>query len=184
MSPLAPKPQKASSIRSLLARAWRSDSGATALEFGFIALPFFALLVAIFETGTMFIAQEVLQTATTRSARLIMTGQAQRTSMTAAQFQQAVCAQASVLLTCSGVYVDVHKFSSFSSVSRVYPVQNGVLKPNLVGYSTGGSGDIVLVQTFYQWPTIFGPLQFNLSNLSNGSRLLIATAVFRNEPYQ
>jgi hypothetical protein len=29
-----------------------------------------------------------------------------------------------------------------------------------------------------------GPLGFDLSTLSNGDRLLIATAVFKTEPYQ
>lgn len=184
MSTTPTGPPSAFSWRSLLVGALRSDGGATAVEFGLLALPFFALLLAIFEICTMFVAQEVLQSATTRAARLIMTGQAQLTAMTATQFQQAVCAQAAVLLTCSGIYVNVQKFSSFSSVSRLNPVQNGVFNPTSVGYATGGAGDIVLVQSFYQWPIVLGPLGLNMSTLANGTRLLVATAVFRNEPYQ
>ena len=30
---------------------------------------------------------------------------------------------------------------------------------------------------------VLGPLGFNLSNLGNGNRLLVSTAVFKNEPY-
>lgn len=41
----------------------------------------------------------------------------------------------------------------------------------------------MVVQVMYQWPIVLGPLGFNLSNLSNGNRLLVSTAVFKNEPY-
>src|ERR1700733_13626626 len=80
-------------IRSLLtARPSRGlaqcQSGSTIVEFALVATPFFALLVAILETALVFMAQQVLQTATTQSARLIMTGQAQTQNMSATQFQQ------------------------------------------------------------------------------------------------
>ena len=51
--------------------------GATAVEFALVAAPFFALLIAILQTALIFLAQQVLQTATTEAARLVMTGQAQ-----------------------------------------------------------------------------------------------------------
>ncbi len=42
---------------------------------------------------------------------------------------------------------------------------------------------VVVVRLFYQWPTFVTGLGFNLSNLSNGTILLSATAAFKNEPY-
>jgi hypothetical protein len=63
------------------------------------------------------------------------------------------------------------------------PVNNGSFTaPN--NYSLGGPGDIVLVQIFYQLPTVSAPLGFTMANTSNGNALITATAVFRNEPYQ
>lgn len=168
----------------LALRLAHAESGTTAIEFGLLALPFIAMLVAIFETCTMFVAQEILQASTSHAARLIMTGQAQDSGMTAAQFQQAVCSQANVLLSCAGLYVNVQTFSSFSAVSDLDPLQNGTLNPALVKYNPGGPGDIVLVQTFYEWPLMVGPLNFNLSNSNGGTRLLVGTAAFRNEPYE
>ena len=47
----------------------------------------------------------------------------------------------------------------------------------------GLPGSIVVVRLFYQWPTFVTGLGFNLSNLSNGTILLSATAAFKNEPY-
>jgi len=41
----------------------------------------------------------------------------------------------------------------------------------------------VVVTLYYQWPIYVSLLGSNLANLSSGSRLLVATSVFRNEPY-
>lgn len=163
-------------------RFLRDKSGATAVEFALVALPFFALLYAILETGMVFFAQEVLQTATTQASRSIMTGQAQTQNLSAAQFQQSVCTAATSLFTCGNIYVNVQKFSSFGSASMLNPLSNGNFNSSMT-YNAGGPGDIIVVQTFYQWPVFLGPLGLNLSNMNGNYRLLQATAVFRNEPY-
>lgn len=166
------------------ARAARANCEASvALEFAFVALPFLALLAAILETGVVFFAQQVLETATTQAARLVMTGQAQTDSMTASQFQQAVCSDAGLLFNCSGLHVNVQTFDTFSSVTRLNPVKNGKFDSSGMNFALGTPGDIVLVQTFYQWPVFFQELVPQLANVNNGYRLLIGTAVFRNEPY-
>jgi hypothetical protein len=42
----------------------------------------------------------------------------------------------------------------------------------------------VVVQLFYQWPIYVSLMNLgNLTNMSGNSRLLVATAAFRNEPY-
>ena len=160
-----------------------STGAATAVEFALIAAPFCALLIAILQTALVFFAQQVLQTATTEAARLVMTGQAQTQNLSAAQFQQDVCGYAPALFTCSGLYVNVQTFTSFAGMSQMSPLQNGQFNSNLMNYSMGGPGDVVLLQVFYQWPIVLGPLGFNLSNMSGNNRLLVGTAVFRNEPY-
>jgi Flp pilus assembly protein TadG len=160
----------------------RRRDGNAAVEFALVAAPFLALTIAILETALVFFAQQVLQTATTEASRLIMTGQAQAGGMTATQFQQAVCADAAPLFSCSGVYVNVATYSSFGSVTPLNPISNGTFNTSM-SYNAGTQGDIELVQVFYQWPVLTGPLSFNISNLNNNSRLLVATAVFRNEPY-
>jgi len=156
---------------------------ATAVEFAIVAAPFIALLMAILQVGVVFIAQQVLQTATNQAARLIMTGQAQNGNMTAAQFQQTICTDATSLFNCSGIFVNVQTFSSFSGVAMTNPVQNGTFSNTNLQYTPGGSGDIVVAQVFYQWPVYLGPLGFNISNLNNNKLLLVGTAAFRNEPY-
>ncbi len=59
---------------------------------------------------------------------------------------------------------------------------NGNLVQNFQ-YSPGGPGDIVVVRIMYQWPVYVSLLGLNLSDMSGGKRLLMATAAFRNEPF-
>lgn len=167
---------------SLLRRFFATHSGATAVEFALVGPPFFALLYAILQTALVFLAQQVLQTATMQAARLIMTGQAQAGNYTAAQFQQAVCTNATTMFNCANIYVNVQTFSSFSSVTMLNPVSNGTFSSSGMSYSPGGTGDIEVVQVFYQWPVWPGPLGFSMSNTSGNTRVLVATAAFRNEP--
>jgi Flp pilus assembly protein TadG len=141
------------------------------------------LLVAIIQTGLVFFAGQVLQASTAQAARQIMTGQAQAQGVTAAQFQQAVCNNAAGLFTCGNLSVNVQTFTSFSSMTRLNPVQNGAINPALLSFQPGIAGNIEMVQVYYPWPVgqnIFG---IDLANVGGNSSLLIATSVFRNEPY-
>lgn len=177
----------ATNIVKVLRRAYhrfgRCRDGTTAVELALVAPAFLALLVAILETGVVFITQQVLQTATTEAGRLIMTGQAQAQSLTAAQFQQDVCNYAGSLINCANLYANVQTFATFRSMSMLNPVQSNNFQSASLNYNLGGANDIVLVQVFYIMPVFTAPLGFDLSTLSNNNRLLVATAVFRNESY-
>ena len=88
------------------------------------------------------------------------------------------------LFNCSnGVYVDVKTYASFSAVNTASPIVNGQFDGTKVGYTPGTQGSIVVVTLYYQWPIYVSLLGNNLSNLNGGKRLLVATSVFRNEPY-
>lgn len=166
--------------------------GATAVEFALVAAPFLALLVAMFETALVFFAGRVLDEVTEEASRYILTGQAQQSNMTQAQFLQYVCtgsntaALVSALFNCSNLMVNIQNYSDFASANTANPTltfnANGTVS-NTWNYSPGTPGSIVVVQVMYQWPIVLGPLNFNLSNLSNGNRLLVSTAVFKTEPY-
>ena len=157
--------------------------GVAAIEFALVAAPFMALLIAILETGIYFFADEVLQRATAQAARSIMTGQAQTNGLTTTQFQQNVCTNAAPILSCGNIFVNAQTFNSFGGITPLNPLNNGSVNTAALNYQMGGPGDIVMVQVFYQWPVVSGPLNFNLANMSGNSNLLVATVVFRNEPY-
>jgi Flp pilus assembly protein TadG len=168
-------------------RLVRNDSGGAAVEFGLVAAPFLALLVALFETGIVFLATRELDEVAAQSSRYIMTGQAQTSNMSQAQFANYVCSNNPFsMLACSKLMISVQSYASFAASSTTTPTLafngNGNVT-NAWPWSPGNPGDIVVLQLMYQWPIVLAPLGFNLSNLSNGNRLLVSTAVFKNEPY-
>jgi len=54
---------------------------------------------------------------------------------------------------------------------------------NTWSYSVGGAGSIVVMRLMYLWPVLPGPLNFNLANQGSNKRMLMATSVFKSEPY-
>ena len=161
----------------------RHQDGAAAVEFALVAVPFLALLFAILETALVFFAGQTLEAAVTDAGRLIMTGQAQGFSQ--ADFKTQVCNRlAGGLFDCTnGVYVNVQTYSSYAAINTASPISNGQFDTTQMAYSPGVQGSIVVVTLYYEWPIYLSLLGGNLSNLNGGSRLLVATSVFRNEPY-
>jgi Flp pilus assembly protein TadG len=185
---------KASTLKSAASRALRAsgvarllrrDDGVAAVEFALVVAPFLALLFAIMETALVFFASQTLETAVADSGRLILTGQAQNQGLTQATFKNAVCARVFGLFDCAnGMNVDVRTYSTFAAVDTSRPVDsNGNLVNNFT-YSPGAPCAIVVVRLIYQFPVYVSLLGLNLADMTGGKRLIMATSVFRNEPYQ
>ncbi|MEM6616536.1 MAG: TadE/TadG family type IV pilus assembly protein [Pseudomonadota bacterium] len=168
----------------LLRRFGRNKDGAAAVEFALIAIPFFALLFAILETALSFFAGQLLETGVFNASRLIRTGQAQEAGFSANQFRDAVCDEVFGLLDCQNdIVVDVRTYVDFNDAANLdEPVQNGEFnfQPQ---FDPGDREEIVVVRAFIQWPTIVPKLGNDMSNLSNGNRLLASAVTFRNEPF-
>jgi Flp pilus assembly protein TadG len=170
------------SVASCIAFAG-DNSGATAVEFGLVAAPFLALIIALIQTFLVFFAQQLLESVVRQSARLVMTGQVETLSQD--DFKQKVCDQVRIFFTCGGLMVDMQVATTWSSANTAMPTltfdgQGAVT--NSWKFDPGSAGDIVVLRVMYVWPVMLGPLGFNLSNLSNGNRQIMATAAFQNEP--
>jgi Flp pilus assembly protein TadG len=162
------------------------DRAATAVEFAMLALPLIFLILASLQLSIIFFAGQVLQSAATASGRQLMTGTVQTAGDTPQQFQTAVCGNAPVLFTCGSIMVDVESASSYSTLNTATLTPTYDSKGNVTNtwaYSPGGPGDIVILRLMYNWPIVAGPLLPGLANQTNGDRLLVATTVFKNEPY-
>ena len=172
-------------------RFLRRQDGSAAVEFGFVAAPFLALMFAIMETSLVFFAGQSLESATADSARLIMTGQAQSYDQTKfpdepTAFKNSVCSRIFALFDCaSGILIDVRTYSDFASINSNIPLDaDGNLKTSDFSYQKSTkAGDIVVVRIMYQWPVYVSLLGFNLADIAGNKRLLVATAAFRNEPF-
>jgi Flp pilus assembly protein TadG len=176
-------------LRLLPARAARRfaqhQDGTAAIEFALVAVPFLALLFAILETALVFFAGQTLESAASFAGRLVMTGQAQTAGYSQDDFKTQVCNfLTGAMFNCSnGVYVDVKTYTNFGSVNTASPIVNGQFDSTKIAYNPGTQGSIVVVTLYYQWPIYVSLLGLNLSNLNGNNRLLVATSVFRNEPY-
>jgi Flp pilus assembly protein TadG len=166
-----------------LRRFVRRQDGAAAIEFGLVMLPFLMLMFLIMETALLFFAGQTLETAVADSARLIKTGQAQ--SFSEATFKTEVCKRIYALFDCSsGMYVDVRDYTSFASISNTVQTDPATGNP-ITQFSTGAlaTGQIAVVRLMYKWPILFPLTQKFLGDSGGTSRLLVATAAFRNEPF-
>lgn len=169
----------------------RDEGAAAAVEFAMVALPLFAIIMAALQAALVLLAEQELEHATDEAGRLVMTGQVSSTSgqsgyLTQAQFTQKVCSFLPALFNCSNLMVNMTTASSFSSLNTSAPSYT-TLQQNQWSYSTGAHGltpDTVILQVMYEWPVFGNIMNFNLSNLANGKRLLMATSVFKNEPGQ
>ena len=173
------------SLGIAVARLGRDQRGATAVEFSLVAVPFFALIFAIFNTAFAIFAANTLETAVADTARLIRTGQAQTSGLTADTFKAKICGQLVYMFNCNaGLYVDVETYPTFGTIALSLPLDtNKNLKTTGYAFTPGHGGDIVVVRAFYAWPIIVNGLGNNFANLGNGDLLLAATSAFRNEPF-
>jgi Flp pilus assembly protein TadG len=177
------RPPKRRGLRAL----GHAANGSTIVEFAMIAAPLIALLIAIIQTSLTFFTQQVLESTVERSGRQILTGAVQKKNLSKADFRNVVCATLPAYLKCGNVLIDVQTASSFSTadLSPLTIQFDSTGKPiNNTAYNPGNPGDIVVMKVLYLWSVAPGPLGFDLSTLSTGQRLLIATAVFKTEPYQ
>ena len=165
----------------------RATKGSAIVEFAVIAAPLIALLIATIQTSLTFFTQQVLESTVEKSGRQILTGAAQKASLSKADFNKAVCATLPAYLKCGNVLIDVQTASSFSTAdtSPLALTFDKDGKPtNTTAYNPGNPGDIVVMKVMYLWSVAPGPLGFDLSTLSTGQRLLVATAVFKTEPFK
>lgn len=183
--------RSARTVLRLLRRLRRRDDGSAAIEFGMVVVPFIGLLFAILEVALVFFAGQVLETAVADSARLILTGQADTAGYNATTFKTQVCNRLLAMFNCTKLQLDVRTATSFTTANLTRPTVPDPLKPGQMkvntstfGYQASTPGQIVVVRVVYEWPTFVTGLGLNLSDLSNGNRLLMSTAAFRNEPYK
>jgi len=170
--------------RDLFHRFRRHRRGSSAVEFALVAPMFFAMMFAMLETALMFFGQQMLEIGTQDTARLLFTNQAQG-AMNAQQFHDNLCPRVAVLMSCSGLYVDVKVFSSFSTIrdsDLADPIDGSGNFVNNFTYPTPNPGDTVVVRAFYQWPIYVTKLGYNLSDMSGSKKLLKSIAAFQVEP--
>jgi Flp pilus assembly pilin Flp len=172
-------------LKDLLFRFRRDGQGATAVEFGLVAVPFFAVIFAIIQTALVLYTEEVLQTAVDKASRKILVGTANSANTNRPAFKKLVCDQIPALIDCDAdVWIDVRPIYVFSDPAKLTPpVKDGHLDVAGAGFAfdPGGPEDVIAVRAILSYQLLL-PVP-GLANLNWDRRLIMATAVFRNEPF-
>lgn len=187
-------------LRASWRRFCRAQQGATAVEFGLIALPFLALLAGGLENGLVCWQQEILQQAVVEAGRQIYTGKFQTSNAGVsnqatliANFKTAICTRSdgsprTTIFPCANVRINVTSASSFTSAATVSPTApdssgNSNWNPSFGTYTCGGASSIMIVQAAVDIPVFFTFLGAQTATLPNRRQVLQAATVFKVEPY-
>ncbi|SEL94239.1 TadE/TadG family type IV pilus assembly protein [Xaviernesmea oryzae] len=181
-------------------RFLRQRSGAAAIEFAILLVPFLLVLFASIETAIAFAGEQLLANATETMARKLRTGEI-TAATSQSDFRRQFCAEIAAIMTCSPaeidtpdkLYLDVRSFSNFTdiptAVPRVGNAPAGDLDTSSFRYAPGASGTINIVRAYYRWHVttdLVRPYITNLRPAGGGhpkDYLMVATAAFRAEAY-
>ena len=179
-----------------LARRWRKDdSGVTAIEFAFVAMPFILLLFGIMSVCLYYFADFSTENATWQAARAMRTGQLQQSQGAYSSavttddrkkiFKKAFCDRVPLFPDCqSKVIVIVQSNSGFGTISQPSCTTGGTLiNDSMAAFNPGVASSVVLVTVCYPWEFGGKLPMFRLGNLQGGALLMQASAAFRTEPY-
>ena len=166
---------------------WRRDrKGATAVEFAFVAFPFFVMLIGLIEVACIFIVSTVLEHGAVEAARTIRTGEFQGGTATIEAFETEICNNMANLFDCKNkISIDVRSdFTSFAATDDPTPLDSDdKFDDSAFTFDSGGRNDIVVVRVFYQWSLITPVISGPLANMHGDKRLIQSTVAFRNEPF-
>lgn len=187
-----------------LRRFRRDERAATAVEFAIIAVPFLAVLMAIFESTFVLFNAEVVDAVAANVSRQLMTGQIQSNGQTCAQqkvaFQNMICptsgARPSTALPsnfdCSKVIIDVRASNAVNN----FDVSNNLyMNPGNAQFTPAAQGQNNIIRIIYPLPAILPVIWGNTTASMKVDRtgqvqtgglwthILMGTAVFRTEPF-
>ena len=187
-------------------RFTRDQTASTTIEFGFVIVPFFALLFSVFENGFLLMVDDGITQANTTAARQVLIGTVQNdtTITTAAQYlDKMICNPVAPMsrvlpsyIDCSKVVVDVRALPAGSnSFNATAQALDFYTVANTNKFCPGDPGGIVMVRLMYPMPAYF-PVLTTAWIANNGSssaglqtyrgslvHITLSTSVFQSEAF-
>ncbi|GJD92330.1 MULTISPECIES: TadE/TadG family type IV pilus assembly protein [Methylobacterium] len=167
----------------------RARSGAGAVEFALLAVPFLLLLCVVVEAAMMTLSQQTLDSAVDRATRALRTGAFQDAADgndPASRLRRIMCGSAAVLFRCQDLRLDVTRGSSFGAVRPAEPYDSqrkGWAQSFGSTFQCPLGGDIVALRAAVPVLRLFNALDFTRHPMGANSQLLVSTAIFSTEPY-
>ena len=170
--------------RTLARRLCRDQRGAAAVEFALLITPLLFLLLGILEVSMQYFVSAALDSAVQRTARLIRTGQAQDQNLTNAQLRADMCSHILDLFDCTAnSYLMVDTLDTLAAPTYTLPIKANGQFISTVTHELGSGHSYVMVRGYFQFSPLFNVFGALSPGLKNGNRLLVASAMFRNEPF-
>ncbi|MDB5490414.1 MAG: tadE-like family protein [Micavibrio sp.] len=173
-------------LRSII-RRYKDEEGTAAIEFGFVAIPFIYMTIAIFELCVFFGAANTLEYALSVSSRMVRTGQLQSSGVTDMQkaFKDDLCTHLYGLIDCSKIGLEAVTMAdgNFTTAADNHAKFNADGSFKSQGFDPGAAGSVVLIRVYYKYymmTPLFGKL---FSTQPDQSMPLTSTVVLENEPY-
>ncbi|MDN2567350.1 pilus assembly protein [Aquibium sp. A9E412] len=170
-----------------LRRFGADRSGATAIEFTLLAIPFSLLLFAILESCISFAGQQLLANATDDVARKLRTGQIKAAEVNEGMLRTLICERIDLLVAddCPELEVDLREFTTFEEAAkvRVRLTADGDIDTSDFAVDPGPSMSKNMLRVFYRWPVMTDFMRKSMSNLKDDKTLLFATVTWQNEPF-
>lgn len=174
-------------------------SGSTVVEFALVAPVFLVFMFSTFEIGWFYFVNSAVDAAVGDAARMIKTGQVQKSSGTEEEKFDAlyadICDVVDTFGDCSTrLTMEVDTYSSFTELAADNnPPTCADAPPDQVSaipFEPGDELQIVRVRICYLYQTLNPVIGFaytssiDLSESSSNKRRVISTSIFRNEPYE
>ena len=180
------KPDGKSHERRLV-RFVRDESGAVAIEFVALALPFSMLVFAILETSVSFAGQQVLVNTADNIARQFRTGQIKAADIDETELKNLICEDLKIIVAsgCPGLEIDLRQFATFEEAAklRIKYTAGGDIDTTDFKVDPGPSLSKNTLRIFYRWPVMTDLMRKSMSNIGDGYTLQFATVTWQNEPF-
>lgn len=182
----------------------RDRSGATAIEFAAVSMPFFMFAFGMFGVGWFYLVSTSLDHAVETASREIRTGEVNDPAnnggqtLTVDEFKQRICDAGVGTIDCSLLEVHVNSGQNWADINPPSCLDgNGVLTQTTGGSAANGggnsdsltdhggcAGEAYVVTACYEFtPSQFLPF-FDIGNMGNGSSVIQSAAAGRSEPHQ
>ena len=100
------------------------------------------------------------------------------------EFRAKVCEKTFGLFDCNKLRIRVQVIDKFANAKSNSPVDKDGKWIITSSFRPGKRNDVVLVETYYKWPTMLNIMGFKLGNLNGGNAMLMSSSrVFMNEPF-
>ncbi len=171
-----------------------NEIGSAAIEFAIVTPVFLAMMFSTFEVGWFYYTNSVLDATVDMAGRQVRTGQLQEnTALTTPQEQfdylyGEICDVLDTWGTCSSTLtMELQTFASFAALAAATdPMKCATSPPSEIAaipFQPGIDLQIVRVRVCLIYKTLNPAIGANLADGAAGTRHLISTIIFQNEPY-